>query len=171
MRTARLDLAEKAIRCGQDVMAMEYIREAIYAFLYTTTIYDMPTDPRVEELIEEISVKYQNGRSPIYTHDKIRLGYLSNGFDYVQSVVKQYTHIGMMHDKSLFDVTYYTLLSPDWVEKARRNGQTNGARDYDITTKMLNDVGCKVVYCPNGLGINPKYTWVIKKKGSNKIII
>jgi len=97
--------------------------------------YDIPLPP--EQLILEIAGRFPHRPLGIYKHDKIRVGYLTEGFSPRQAPIKSLVWLAQHHDKDKFELYYFSRIDPDQYKQFKDKQNRERYINYDVTIKEL----------------------------------
>lgn len=131
------------MRQGSYDQALLWFEKAINSTYYLTGIYETAVDQDISEYIRLMARDFRKDHQPWSLVGrskpaKLHLGYLMEGFDYLQAPTKNFINYARRHDKDLFDISFYSRWRPD--DKI--------ARHYNATMNILEAEGCRVNLAP-----------------------
>jgi acetyltransferase-like isoleucine patch superfamily enzyme len=106
----------------------------------TPTGYDNAINPDNTSIVKEIASKFKHDPPRFTNNKKLKIGYITEGFDFTQAPVKRMLYLSEYHDKDALDITYFSRIA----EEDRPGGHEN----YNTTITRLSEDGCKVVTSP-----------------------
>ena len=104
--------------------------------------YYLDVNPEITDIVREIALIFSWVKKFKKQHpknEKIKLGYLTEGFDSGQAPIKNLINLARYHDKELFDITFYSRFGLN-----DGSLELPGFKNYAPTIKLLEDLDCKV---------------------------
>jgi len=123
--------------------------------------YDTPISRSAADLVKQIAGKFQHETPKFHNGDKLRVGYLTEGFDKWQAPVRRLMHLSKYHNEDGVDITVFSRLSAE--------DKLVHWDCYQEVQDQLRQNGCDVVAAPSWMGPLDRSLWLFDIIRSKKI--